>query len=435
MKTKLLSLFLLFLSILSFAQNTKDIQKEVPELVKFYKHLHQHPELSFVEYNTSKLLAQKMRQLGFKITENFGGTGIVAIMKNGKGPKILIRTDMDALPILEKTGLDYASKVKQKNVEGIIQPVMHACGHDMHMTVWYGTAKYLATHKNEWKGTIMMIGQPAEERGGGSKAMLDAGLYKKFFVPDYALALHVNSGLPAGKISYCPGFAMANVDMARMTIKGQGGHGAYPHLTIDPVVMSAYYITELQTIVSREVSPIDAAVVTVGSIHGGTKGNIIPSEVNLEFTIRSYKDEVRNKVLKAMQRKANAVAMSFNVPKEDYPVLKLKDTYTPALYNDPVLTQKIVKVFEKTFGKENVIIKDPVMGGEDFGRFGRTKEKVPIMMFFLGAVNPEKYEQYKKEGKRLPSLHNNKVVLDPAKTAETGVKAFVSAIEFLTKKN
>jgi len=434
MKTKILLIILIWTNI-SFGQNTKDIQKEVPELVKFYKHLHQNPELSFMEFKTSKFLAKKMRDLGFEVTENFGGTGIVAILKNGRGPKILIRTDMDALPILEKTGLEFASQVKQKDVEGIEQPVMHACGHDMHMTVWYGTAKYLATHKNEWKGTIMMIGQPAEERGGGSKAMLDAGLYKKFFVPDYALALHVNSGLPAGKISYCPGFAMANVDMARMTIKGQGGHGAYPHLTIDPVAMSAYYITELQSIVSREISPVDPAVVTVGSIHGGTKGNIIPSEVNLEFTIRSYKDDVRDKVLKAMQRKANAIAMSFNVPKEDYPVLKLKDTYTPALYNDPKLTEKIVKVFEKTFGKENVIKTEPTMGGEDFGRYGRTKEKVPILMFFLGAVNPDKYEQYKKEGKRLPSLHSDKVVLYPAKTAETGVKAFVSAIEFLTKKN
>ncbi len=431
-KATILFLFFFINFALSKAQNKKDIDNQIPELVSFYKYLHQNPELSFMEFKTSKLLADKMKKLGFKVTENFGGTGIVAILKNGKGPKILIRTDMDALPILEKTGLKYASTVKQKDVDGIVRPVMHACGHDMHMTVWYGTAKYLSEHKNEWSGTIMMIGQPAEERGGGSKAMLDAGLYQKFFVPDYALALHINSSIPAGKIAYCPGFAMANVDMAKMTIKGRGGHGAYPQRTIDPITMSAYYITELQTIVSREISPTEPAVVTVGSIHGGTKGNIIPSEVNLEFTIRSYKDKVRDKLLAAMQRKANAVALSFDVPKEDYPILKLRDTYTPALYNDPELTQKIAQTFKKQFGEQNIIKTDPVMGGEDFGRFGKTKENVPIVMFFLGAVSPEKYEEYKKNGKKLPSLHSDKVSLCPEKAAPTGVTAFVAVVKMLS---
>jgi len=429
--------FIIMMSIFitSYSQNRSDIKAEVPEMVKLYKYLHAHPELSFMEFKTSKILADKMRKLGFTVTENFGGTGIVAILKNENGPKILIRTDMDALPILEKTNLNFASKVKQKDVEGVIQPVMHACGHDIHMSVWYGTAKYLAEHKNEWKGTIMMIGQPAEERGGGSKAMLDAGLYQKFFVPDYALALHVNSSVPTGKIGYCPGYAMANVDMARMTFKGRGGHGAYPQKTIDPIVMSAYYITEIQSIISREISPTDPAVVTVGSIHGGTKGNIIPSEVKLEFTIRSYKDKVREKVLKAMQRKANAVAMSFGVDKKDYPVLKLKDTYTPALYNDPVLVNKVIDAFKTEFGKNNIIEVDPVMGGEDFGRYGKTKEKVPSFMFFLGAVNPKKYETYKNEGKTLPSLHSDKVTFYPEKATEYGVTAFVSAVIKLTKKN
>ena len=416
------------------AQNKDDIRKMLPELTKIYKHIHQNPELSFMEFNTSKLLANKMRSYGFKVTENFGGTGIVAVLKNGKGPKILIRTDMDALPILEKTGVSFASKVRQKDIDGIERPVMHACGHDIHMSVWLGTAKYLATHKNEWHGTLMMIGQPAEERGGGSDAMLKAGLYQKFFVPDYALAFHVKSSLPTGKIGYCPGYAMANVDMAEMTLKGRGGHGAYPHKTIDPIAMSAQFISDIQNIVSREISPTDPAVVTVGSIHGGTKGNIIPSEVKLEFTIRSYKDEVRDHLIKALQRKANAVAMSFNVPKEDYPVLKLRDTYTPALYNNPELVSKVVKNFKTYFGKENIIKTSPVMGGEDFGRFGKTKEHVPIFMFTVGIVNQDKYNRYQKEHKVLPSLHSDKVIPDPEPSIFTGISAMTNAVETLAKK-
>jgi len=416
------------------AQNKKDIKKYVPELTQTYKYLHEHPELSYLETNTAKYLADKMRSYGFEVTENFGGTGIVAIMKNGKGPKILIRTDMDALPILEKTELPYASKVKQVDIEGVEQPVMHACGHDMHMTVWLGTAKYLAEHKKEWKGTLMMIGQPAEERGGGSDAMLKAGLYKKFFVPDYGLALHISSVAPAGTIAYCPGYAMANVDMAQITFTGMGGHGAYPHKTIDPIAMSAQFITDLQTVVSREIAPVDPAVITVGSIHGGTKGNIIPTQVNMELTIRSYKDEVREHLLKAIQRKANAAAESFRVPKENYPVVKLKDTYTPALYNDPELVNQIVSGFKKYFGDDKIIQVEPTMGGEDFARYGKTEEKVPVFMYFLGTVNMDKYLTYKKEGKTLPSLHNDKVVLDPEPSIETGVSAMTNAVINLSKK-
>jgi len=427
-----------FLAIISFtivlqAQNKEAIHKSLPELTKIYKHIHQNPELSFMEFNTSKLLAKKMRSFGFNVTENFGGTGVVAILKNGKGPKILIRTDMDALPILEKTGVPYASKVRQKDVEGIERPVMHACGHDIHMSVWLGTAKYLSTHKKEWHGTLMMIGQPAEERGGGSDAMLKAGLYQKFFVPDYALAFHVRSNLPVGKIAYCPGYAMANVDMAQITLKGRGGHGAYPHKTIDPIAMSAQYISDIQNIVSREISPTDPAVVTVGSIHGGTKGNVIPSEVKLEFTIRSYKDKVRDHLIEALQRKANAVALSFNVPKEDYPVLKLKDTYTPALYNNPALVSRVVKSFTNYFGKNKVIKVAPVMGGEDFGRYGKTKEQVPIFMFFVGIINQEKYDRYQKEHKILPPLHSDKMIPDPVPSIFMGISAMTNAVESLTK--
>ena len=435
MKKLVLFLNLLILTSIGVkAQKIKDIKIMLPELVKSYKYIHQYPELSYMEFKTSKLLADKMRSYGFKVTEHFGGTGIVAIMKNGKGPKILIRTDMDALPILEKTGVPYASKVRQVDVEGVEQPVMHACGHDIHMNVWLGTAKYLATHKKEWRGTIMMIGQPAEERGGGADAMLKAGLYKKFFVPDYAIALHVNSSLEAGKISYCPGYAMANVDMAKITFTGRGGHGAYPHKTIDPIAMSAQFITNLQNIVSREISPVDPAVVTVGSIHGGTKGNVIPTHVTLEFTIRSYTDEVRNHLLEAIQRKANATAASFNVPKKDYPVLELRDTYTPSLYNNPKLVDKVVSGFKKVFGEENIIKTKPVMGGEDFSRYGRTEEKVPVFMYGLGIVSHEKMEHAKKTGEKLPSLHSDLMMPDPEPSIFNGVKAMTNAVITLSNK-
>ena len=427
MKT-FLSIIIFFISISFVAQNMNDINKSVPKLFKTYKFLHQNPELSFLEKNTSKLLAKEMRNYNFEVTENFGGTGIVAILKNGEGPKILIRTDMDALPILEKTNVPFASMTKQVDIEGVERPVMHACGHDIHMTVWLGTAKYLATHKEEWKGTLMMIGQPAEERGGGSDAMIKADLYKKFFVPDYALALHVRSDQPTGVITYCPGYAMANVDMAKITFIGKGGHGAYPHQAIDPIVMASQYITDIQNIVSREVSPTDPAVVTVGSIHGGTKGNIIPTEVNLEFTIRSYKEKVRTQIINALQRKANAIAKSFNVPKEKYPKFELRDTYTPALYNNPKLVEKVTSNFKKIFGEDKVIKVDPTMGGEDFGRYGKTKENVPIFMFFLGVANQNTYDLATAEGKSLPSVHSDKMIPDPIPSIQSGVKAMTNAV-------
>ncbi len=425
---------IIFSGIISRSQNSGDIKKMLPDLVKTYQYIHQHPELSYKEFKTSGLLADKMRQYGFKVTGHFGGTGLVAILKNGKGPKILIRTDMDALPILEKTGVPYASKVRQVDIEGVEQPVMHACGHDIHMSVWLGTARYLATHKNEWHGTLMMIAQPAEERGGGADAMLKAGLYRKFFVPDYAIALHVNANLEVGKIAYCPGYAMANVDMARMTFTGRGGHGAYPHKTIDPIVMAAQFITDMQSIVSREISPVDPAVVTVGSIHGGTKGNVIPSQVTLEFTIRSYTDQVRNHLLEAIQRKANATAAAFNVPKKDYPVLKLKDTYTPALYNDPALVDKVVSGFKKIFGVENVIKTQPVMGGEDFSRYGRTADKVPVFMYWLGIISHEKIEHAKKTGEKLPSLHSDLMIPDAEPSIFNGIKAMTNAVITLSNE-
>lgn len=430
---KSIILILVLLPLVLFGQNSKDIKKSIPELTKMYKHLHQNPELSYMEVETAKFLATKMRSYGFEVTEKVGGTGIVAILNNGEGPKILIRTDMDALPILEKTGVPYSSTVIQNDIDGVERPVMHACGHDMHMTIWMGVAQYLANHKEEWKGSIMMIGQPAEERGGGARAMLGDGLYERFFVPDYALAIHVRSDRPAGTISYCPGYAMANVDMVKINFKGRGGHGAYPHTTIDPIAMASLFINDMQTIVSRELTPTDPAVITVGSFHAGTKGNIIPTNAELELTVRSYKDEVREHIIEALQRKATAIATSFRVPEKDLPIIKLKETYTPALYNDPKLVNKVVSRFNNLFGKENVIQSDPAMGGEDFARYGKTKEKVPIFMFFVSVANQDKYETYKKEGKQLPSLHSDLMIPDPEPSIETGVKAMVLAVKSIQK--
>lgn len=431
MKSTILLLFTVLFFTTSNAQNPSDINKNFPDLLKTYTYLHQNPELSFKEVKTASFLAKKMKSYGFKVTEKVGGTGIVAILKNGKGPKIMIRTDTDALPILEKTGVSYASKVRQIDIEGIERPVMHACGHDIHMSVWLGTAHYLATHKKEWKGTIMMIAQPAEERGGGSIAMLKDGLYSQFFVPDYVLALHVNSSLPAGQISYCSGYSMANVDTAKIKIVGKGGHGAYPQTTIDPIVMASQLVLDLQTIVSREVSPIEAAVVTVGSFHGGTKGSIIPTEVNLELTIRTYKDKVRDKVIEAIKRKTIAIAQSFGVSKENYPTVQFKKIYTPALYNNPALVNKVVPELKKAFGVKNIIESDPVMGGEDFARYGKTSEKVPIFMFNLGVVNIDKYHRFKAEKKQLPSIHSDLMIPDPEPSIKTGITAMITAIKSL----
>ena len=431
MKNYILLFIVIFQISLLKAQNQSDIRKIIPNLVKTYKYLHQHPELSFKELKTAAFLSKKMKLYGFDVTENVGKTGVVAILKNGNGPKILIRTDTDALPVLEKTGVDFASKVRQIDIEGIERPVMHACGHDIHMSVWLGTAKYLSEHKNEWKGTIMMIAQPAEERGGGSLAMLNDGLYQRFFVPDYGLALHINSNLPAGKISYCSGYSMANVDMIKIKLFGKGGHGAYPHTTIDPIAMGSQLVVGLQNIVSREVSPLDPAVVTVGLFQAGTKGNIISSEAKLELTVRTYKDEVRKKVLDAIIRKTIAIAKSFGVTKENYPTIEFRKNYTPALYNNPVLVDKVILNFQKIFGAQNILKSDPVMGGEDFSRYGKTKEKVPIFMFSLGVVNIDKYNKFTKENKQLPSLHSDLMMPDPVPSITTGITAMINAVKSL----
>ncbi len=423
----------LFIILLASSQLQADSNIKTAALADFkyleslYFHLHKNPELSFHEEKTSKRIAKELRKTGFEVTENVGGFGLVGVIKNGPGPVLMIRADMDGLPIEEKTGLDYASKTKVVDDLGKTVSTMHACGHDVHMTVFVGTARRLVEMKDKWSGTLVMIGEPAEERGAGARAMLNDGLYTRFPRPDYALGLHANAVLATGQIGYVEGFALANVDMVDISIPGVGGHGAYPHTTKDPIVLASQIINAAQTLVSREISPLEPAVVTVGSIHGGTKHNIIPDQVDLQLTVRSYSDETRNSLLEGIKRMARAQAQVMGFPADKLPVVKVRDEYTPALYNNPALTKRISQVFTNRFGTERVVEVKPVMGGEDFSEYGRVEPKVPSFFFWLGAVDPELIKTSMKTGKSLPSLHSAYFAPVPEKTILTGVEAMTSA--------
>jgi hippurate hydrolase len=414
------------------AEVGKHLAAEFNDLEAFYKDLHSHPELSLQEHRTSARLAKELAKLGFKVTAKFGATGVVGVLENGKGPTVLVRTDMDALPVTEQTGLPYASKVRVRDKNDNEVGVMHACGHDMHMTCWVGTARILAALKERWQGTLIFIAQPAEEIGTGARLMLQAGLFKKFPKPDYCLALHCDATRPHGTVGYTEGLALANVDSVDITVKGKGGHGASPHSTVDPIVLAARIVLDLQTLVSRETNPTDPAVVTVGSIHGGSKHNIIPSEVKLQLTVRSTKDKVRKHLLDGIKRIAEGCAKAANAPA---PVVKLDESeYTPALYNEPALTKRIVGVFKEALGAEKVAERPAVMGGEDFSRYGR-KTGIPIFLFWLGTVAPEKVAEAAKEGATpLPSLHSPLYAPVPEPSLRTGVTAMSLAVLDLVGK-
>jgi len=404
------------------------VKNEAQELTQLYKVLHQAPELSFEEEQTAAKMAGQLRELGCEVEEKVGGHGVVGVLKNGDGPTLMLRADMDALPIVEETGLDYASKVKVQDSRGATVGVMHACGHDMHMTMLAGTLKYLASHREDWKGTLVAIFQPAEERGAGAQAMLDDGLFARFPRPDYALALHVAADRPTGQIAWRTGYAMANVDSVDITIKGKGGHGAYPHMTIDPIVIAARLVLDLQTIASREVKPIEPVVVTVGAIHAGTKHNVISDECKLQLTVRSYTAEVREQIMDAIRRKAKAAADGAGAPE---PEITISDG-TPALSNDKELAARIEPAVRKAVGKENVEESEPTMGGEDFGAFGRAG--VPILMMSVGAVDQERLDKYKENG-GIPSLHSPVFYPDIEPTLTTGITALTSAsLELLQPK-
>jgi hippurate hydrolase len=397
------------------------------EILNLYKHLHENPELSWQEYKTSDLLAKKMEELGFSVTKRFAKTGVVSIYKNGDGPTLMIRADMDGLPVQEKTGLDYASRARTLNMDKTEVYVMHACGHDIHMAVAFGTAKELINNRNKWSGTLMIIFQPAEERGQGSAKMLEEGLFEKFPRPDYNLALHVGSSLPAGSVAYSKGYAMANVDMADITVYGVGGHGAYPHTAKDPILLASNIISALQTIVSRELDPLEPAVVTVGSIHGGFKHNIISEEVKLQLTLRSYTDDVREKIISKIKRIIRGEAISMGIPEDRMPTLKLRDEYTPALYNTPDFVDIVIKHIKNSIGENNVFEASPVMGGEDFGRFGRVEPKIPTFLFWIGGPSLSDWGKFKKGEISIPTNHSPLFAPDPVPTLKTGVSAMTAA--------
>lgn len=432
---KLLSIlvFIFFSSYSVIAQSSAQkivedyIDKQYPALDVLYKQLHQNPELSLQEENTAKVMASELRNAGFEVMEKIGGHGVVGIYKNGKGPSVLIRADMDALPLEEKTGLDYASSKKGVNAAGNEVHIMHACGHDIHMSVFIGTAKSLIEVKNQWKGTLIMVAQPAEENGLGADMMFKDGLYDKIPVPDYAIALHDNSFLAAGKVGYREGAFMASVDMIDINVFGMGGHGAAPHTTIDPVVLSAHMVLAFQNIVSREINPIEPAVVTVGSIHGGTVHNIIPDQVALQLTIRSYDEDVRRQTIGSIERISRNLALAAGLPEDKLPQISIRDPQTPATVNDAALTKRLVPVLKKVVGENNVVEMPPYMVGEDFSRFGLQEKKVPIFMFWLGAVDPELVKKAEETGSQLPSLHSPYFAPLPEPTIKTGIKAMTAA--------
>lgn len=398
------------------------LDSDIDYLVEFYKGRHMQAEISLEEKETAKALAAEMRKVGYDVTEGVGGYGIVAIMKNGAGPQILYRTDMDALPMLEKTDLPYTSQLTT-NWNGEKVGTMHSCGHDMHMATWLGTARAMAAMKDKWSGTLMFIGQPAEEIGAGARMMLKAGLYERFGVPDYGLGLHCNSTLETGKIGICEGYIMANTEMVDIKVKGVGAHGASPHQSIDPIVIASMIVMEIQTIVSRNLKPIDDAVVTVGAIKGGTKHNIIPDEVTLQLTLRTYKEEVRQMIHRRLKEISRGIAIAAGLPENLMPEVIIPEEFTPSNYNNPELTQRVTISASKAIGVDNVQYVEPTMGGEDFALYGNTEHKVPTVMYWLGTVTEEKIK-----GGNLPGLHSPFYFPIPEETIRTGVKVSSQAL-------
>ncbi|MFC0263308.1 amidohydrolase [Fontibacter flavus] len=427
MKVNKILLFLssFMLSIFTISAQSVDsyIDKIYPELDALYKHLHQNPELSSQEKETSARIARELKALGYEVTEGIGGYGVVGVLKNGPGPVLLIRSDMDALPMEEKTGLPYASTKKAISNDGKETYVAHSCGHDIHMSVFVGTARMMVEFKNSWRGTLLMVGQPAEETGMGAWNMMNDGLYEKFPHPDFAIALHDDPFLPAGTLGYKAGALMAGVDMMNVTVYGEGAHGAAPHTGIDPIVLSAQMIQAYQTIVSRRIAPMDPAVVTVGSIHGGSVHNIIPDEVVMQLTLRSYSPEVREEMISSIKRISENLAKSAGLPESKMPTYWIREPHTPALINDAQLTEKMVNVFKTNIGEDKVVEVKAQMIGEDFSRFGMSERKIPITMFYLGANDPAFLEKAKAEGLDIPGLHSPYFAPLPEPTIKTGVKA------------
>jgi amidohydrolase len=434
-QSALAALFLCLSTAPSWGQTLPAVVKgEIPDLVETYKGIHSHPELSHHEEHTSALLAGELRKAGYTVTEHIGkypdgsqAYGVIAILENGPGPRLLIRTDLDALPIVEETGVPYASQVKTKNAAGQDVGVMHACGHDIHITTMIGTARTLVALKKQWHGTLMLVGQPSEELVDGARAMLADHLYERFGTPDLAIGLHDTNTRAAGTVSVTSGPAMAGVTSVDVVMRGVGGHGARPQEGKDPVVMAAEFVVQLQTIVSRQENPRDPAVVTVGDIHGGTKRNIIPNEVKLELTTRAFTDPSQQIILDGIQRTAQGVALSAGVPADLAPIVTIiPNESSPPTYNNPALTARVKSALVTALGTSNVFDEDPIMASEDFGLFGLEGHRIPTVLFWLGAIEPAKFTAAQAAGKLAPGLHTSHFQPDPELTLRTGVTAMTS---------
>ncbi|HYZ90171.1 MAG TPA: amidohydrolase [Myxococcales bacterium] len=412
------------------ARSIEGLDAIYPQLDALYLDIHKNPELSGNEEKTAAKLADQLKRLGYAVTTKVGGNGVVGVLKNGAGPTVLLRTELDALPVEEKTGLPYASKATAVDRAGKTVPVMHACGHDVHMASWTGAAALLAQTKDRWRGTLVMVAQPAEETVQGARAMLADGFLSRFPKPDFAVAVHDNADMPAGKVGYVSGYALANVDSVDVTIFGRGGHGAKPESTVDPIVIAARTVLALQTLVSREKDPLEPAVLTVGSIHGGNKYNIIPDDVHLQLTVRSYTPEVRKQLLDGIARIAKAEAAAANAPRP--PDVRTSEG-SNATYNDPALTKRLATMLARELGADNVVERKPEMVAEDFGEFGRAA-KIPSVTLAVGAVEPGKYAAAKAAGAALPSLHSALFAPDREPTIRTATTTLVlSALELFQK--
>ena len=436
MKTLWLAAACLILAASGWAQSVGEaplsaqVDSVYPQVETLYMDLHRHPELSLHEVNTAAKLAARLRELGYDVTEKVGGTGVVGILRNGAGPTVMLRTELDALPVEEKTGLAYASTVRTKDDAGHDVPVMHACGHDIHMAAWVGTATIMAHSKSEWHGTLVLIAQPAEERGLGAKNMIADGLFTRFPKPDVGVALHTTNSLPAGEVGFTPEYAASNADTVNITIYGKGGHGASPESTVDPIVIAARVVLTLQTIVSRETKPGDPAVITVGYIQGGTKSNIIPDEVHLGLTVRSYTPDVRKHLLAAIERVAKAEAQAADAPKA--PLVQVVES-TDALYNDPKLAERLSQALTQALGAGRVRKEPPIMASEDYSYF--VEAGVPSFYFWLGVADPEKFKEAKASGTHLPSNHSPFFAPDMEPSLKTAIESEVAVLRNLMARS
>lgn len=412
------------------------VRADLPQLMTLYRDLHANPELSMQEVRTPAKLAAEMKKLGFSVTEKVGKTGVVSVLKNGDGPVLMIRADMDGLPVVEQTNLPFASKIRATARSGVETGVMHACGHDTHMTSFIGTARRLAAMKDQWSGTLVMILQPGEETGEGAKAMLDDGLYSRFPKPSTVIAFHDAAALPAGVIGITPGYALANVDSVDITVRGLGGHGAYPHTTKDPIVLASRIVTTLQTLVSRENDPANPAVVTVGSFQAGAKHNIISDEAKLQLTVRSYTPEVRKLLLDGIQRIARGEAIAAGMPEDRMPVVTFREQeFTPSTFNTEKISARALELFQQHFGPERAIKTPAVMGGEDFSRFWLADKSIESLIFWVGGTPKPVWDAAGGNQQKLPSLHSPFWAPDAEAVIATATEAMTLAALDLLKKS